>query len=195
MNVHQGQIIKSVIVHSGFLLKHIKVSAGKQATVNFQVSLQKRGGQNILLSPSSFKRGGRRPLVPPPGSAPDPIQAISNKQKTFSLQQKLFATTFDIHLCILLKSNNLSFKFPRLAPSGYKDVGIRKFQIVTRVQFLYRKLLVGFYDLKFPQITIYDTCVQSFVVGNYLKFLSYENLPWGYVKSHTKIWARSVHPF
>ena len=30
-----SQIIKSVIVRAGFLLKHIKVSAGKQVTVNF----------------------------------------------------------------------------------------------------------------------------------------------------------------
>ena len=50
--------------------EHIQVSARKQVTVNFLVSLQKKGGQKILLTPPFFKRVGRRPLDPPPGSAP-----------------------------------------------------------------------------------------------------------------------------
>jgi len=45
--------------------EHIQVTAGKQVTVNFLVSLQKKGGQKILLTPPFFKRVGRRPLDPP----------------------------------------------------------------------------------------------------------------------------------
>ena len=37
---------------------------------------------------------------------------------------------------VIKESDNLRWKYLRFNPSGYKDIGIRKFEFVTKTQFL-----------------------------------------------------------
>ena len=60
----------------------------------------------------------------------------------FSLQPNIV----DVKTMNSVRSNHLSLKYQRFTPSGYKDIGIRKFEFVAKTQFLLKLKYVGFYD-------------------------------------------------
>ena len=96
------------IVYSGFLLKHIKVSAGKQVTVNFWVSLQKRGGQKILLNPPfSQKWGVVDPLTP---QDPRLVKWVTDS-KVESSHAKIYENFANYFLNSKAKNKKRAFKF------------------------------------------------------------------------------------
>ena len=64
---------------------------------------------------------------------------------------------------VIKESDNLRWKYLRFNPSGYKDIGIRKFEFVTKTQFLSRVFMIfiilmifkrGFQNLK-SDISLY----------------------------------------
>ena len=40
-------------------------------------------------------------------------------------------------MIIIIRSNSLSVKYQRFTASGFKDIGIRKFEFVAKAQFLF----------------------------------------------------------
>ena len=46
---------------------------------------------------------------------------------------------------ISVRSNHLSLKYQRFTPSGYKDIGIRKFKFAAKTQFLCKSIYIYLY--------------------------------------------------
>ena len=55
------------------------------------------------------------------------------------------------------KSNRSSFKYQRFTPSGCKDIGIRKFEFVSKTQFLYNfdNTQCSFFSKKDPFLAVF----------------------------------------
>ena len=71
-----------------------------------------------------------------------------------------------------VRSKNLSLKYQSFSPSSCKDIGIRKFEFVTKTQFLLDVVTTGIFPSATFQVTISQVSTSQmdhFPSGNLLK--------------------------